>query len=528
MALAAQTVALFRIAFVTHQEMFGTLAKALQLQTQILLTLNARIDVARPVVLPFEFLDDRLPTRLGLDAHEAPRLAQSYRRREMGRLQHVLQQGFGHGILPETPHVAPGGQQFVKPVNKCRIKLHPRASTSKQPDLASTKTTRYIGGVYGLITLIMLTSTPLTPPDREPEQVLSTQVVANIGATVRALDVRAAAGVTAAEKDRLQTALLETGLFVLSSGQEADARLDLTRGGATMHLAVRRPNGTVWTELSVPWPAAGDPPPNARSISDRNERIRMYEQREMKLRWVNDPVPVASWYPGFYGPWGYSFRGLHPAYRGWRPLYLGTPYGLDPFWGYPVGGLGYWHPNLWLGPPTPWLALERQQQRRQRRPKRWELTQGDARIDELAFAEITGDAELARRIENAQSSKRRWWAVGFGAVSAGLVGSGAYLHLGADGTSRERSNQKTIGTSLLALGVASAVLAALAPWVESGPVLSADEAEARAERYNATLRREFDLTRDDLPESPASPPPTDVEPDRSKPNREPEAKPPPS
>lgn len=125
----------------------------------------------------------------------------------------------------------------------------------------------------------------------------------------------------------------------------------------------------------------------------------------------------------------------------------------------------------------------------------WQILRGGAEVlDDVTFAQIIGDPALELRLREERDATRLAYRLGLGAAALAGVGAGIALHQGR-GADRE-----TLGTSLIVVGGACAILALVVPELMRGYRLSPDEAQHRAELYNRSLRTELGLAPTDVEE----------------------------
>lgn len=120
------------------------------------------------------------------------------------------------------------------------------------------------------------------------------------------------------------------------------------------------------------------------------------------------------------------------------------------------------------------------------------LDQSDAWVIVRGRNEIIDDAELARRLEDSQLLEqienerywpKFWWRLGFGASAAASVGVGVPLAV-----TEGRSTRQTAGVSLIAVGAALGVLAAIYEQLGTQHVLTRVQAQELVALHNARLR----------------------------------------
>lgn len=133
--------------------------------------------------------------------------------------------------------------------------------------------------------------------------------------------------------------------------------------------------------------------------------------------------------------------------------------------------------------------------------RNWTVVRGSAeQLDDLDLAVILENDRLIARVEEYRFWERLLWVTGFGVATVAGTTTGFWL------LQRDDSDTRTIGVSLVMVGLVSGALALLFPTVGARHVFEASEAEALCGQYNATLRTTLDLRPEDVePVSTAKP-----------------------
>lgn len=302
-----------------------------------------------------------------------------------------------------------------------------------------------------VLTLTLLAQTPESVGG--PASTLTIELAEAVGSRIKRLAVPLVDASTSEEHTRLVAAIERTGLFTVVVDQSQEATLELRRVSPTEVLVAvtGREGERLWVK-GFAW-LAGETGAPTRTDDERYDLVKQYERRALAVRPIQRLVGAS----GFAFAWG------APA-----------PFG-DPAWGYSTG----------MGAAVPvqpgQLVAD------------WAVVRGKVeQLDELDFARLLADETLVRRVEEGRFWPRLYWALGFGAGAVAGVGGGLVLRTNDD------RDVRTIGYSVLTLGIASAILTVFAPAVGPEHVLPASEVEPLVDRFNAELRRELGLRPTDL------------------------------
>ncbi|MBC7792798.1 MAG: hypothetical protein H7Z43_03750, partial [Clostridia bacterium] len=244
----------------------------------------------------------------------------------------------------------------------------------------------------------------------------ATQVVIELtaaeGSVVRNITLYGDAGVTPEELAMMKRSLERTGLYVVVSPDAGPgAALELHRSSELQMVAVlRNREGEPLWSAAVNWPEAATAPALAEN-EEHHAKVTRYGRERLIVRvGVLGAAPPSTIYFG-----GYS-----------------QPYGFaDPSWGWGNGMMG--------GTPPPG-----------NKHADWVVVRGAADvIDEVEFAHLIGNENLANRIREKRNKPKLWWALSFGAGAVGGLTSGFLLY-----GDKHSDDTRAIGFSLLGVGVA--------------------------------------------------------------------------
>ncbi len=133
--------------------------------------------------------------------------------------------------------------------------------------------------------------------------------------------------------------------------------------------------------------------------------------------------------------------------------------------------------------------------------RNWTVVRGSAeQLDDLGLAVVLENDRLIARVKDYRTWERLLWVSGFGVAAAAVTTTGAWL------MKRDDSDTRTIGVSLVMVGLVSGALALLFPTVGARHVFGASEAQALCDQYNATLRKELGLKPEDVEQPTADAP----------------------
>jgi hypothetical protein len=271
-------------------------------------------------------------------------------------------------------------------------------------------------------------------------------VATTVGATVQtlALDL---AGLDPEEAAALREALERTGLFSIVEAGQATLAVRRIDPNAVL-LTVTDGGGQRLLINEQSWPIASATPVDEET---RHRRRLQYSRERLRL------MPVVQ-----------SLTPTLPVVFG----DLGARYPHEPV---------PWRFGLVGGVPT------------RTAPNDWVILRGPAEVlSEDDLAALLGDTALQRRLADERFWPRVAWVAGFGGLGLAGIGSGAWLSARSDRDSR------TIGLSLVTVGVVSVALALLFPVVGPQHVLDAGETAQILDGYNERLRHELELSPTDL------------------------------
>lgn len=309
-----------------------------------------------------------------------------------------------------------------------------------------------------------------------PATSLALQVARAVGATVSRIAVTTDDSVAPSERVAIDAAFGRAGLFVLVEPAKAAAIVEISRAdAATVVTTVIGANGeTLWTGRSA-WPTervaapAPDGAAAAKQTTEEETRLRLAQFSQQRLR-----IAVLT----------QSHFGL-PALLGDDPAptkqWQGDPGARAARWG--------------AGRPHGGTARVRRE---------WSVVRGQGDlISEMELARLLENRQLAERIEKARFWPRLFWVGGFGLASSVGVTAGAYF------VQSGNQDTRTVGVSMIAVGLVSGALALLYPTVGAGHVLEPTEAQRYCDQFNERLRKKLGLLPSDSePRVSAGPPPS--------------------
>jgi len=281
-----------------------------------------------------------------------------------------------------------------------------------------------------------------------PPVALARQIADAAGATCHVLRVGVEPSLGAGEGDDVLAALASTGLFEILTAEDAvkppDAVLTLRRpdDGAVEAELIGR-DGRALGAARVAWPRRSAS--TAPERGDDDERAARYTRERLAIERHADG---SSWVPL---PW-----------TDWAQPYHYVEHGVE-------------HGALVAIPPG----------------EAWRIVRGGDVLEELAFARLLGDPELAREIEEVRGERRLRWILGFSGVGVAGLAGGLALVLAPDPQASDSATLNAAGVSMLVVAGFCAGFAAIYPWLEASPVQTPADAQRRADGYNARLRREL-------------------------------------
>lgn len=297
---------------------------------------------------------------------------------------------------------------------------------------------------------------PLRPA---PSSALALDVAEAVGATVQKVALALDESISAMEGQALQAALLGTGLFELVEEAQASAVIDVRRidANALLVTITDRAGKRLWVGRGN-WPAQDhsqtdpeDAGPDAQTDEVRLEKVLAYRRHRLTVR------PTAPTYlpttPIGSGV-GWAFNTSFDRAHGWRT------------------GLGGVAPVL--------------------KGEDWEIVRGAAElISEEELALMVGDTALGSQIQQRGFWPRVLSGAGFGAGAVAGLGSGIWLY-------NQGRKQRSLGISLVTLGIASAAIAVVFPVAGHGHALTPTRAQEMCDQHNAQRRQELKLEPEDL------------------------------
>jgi hypothetical protein len=297
-----------------------------------------------------------------------------------------------------------------------------------------------------------------------PETVLALGLAEALGATVNEISLEPDATLGESETEALRAALERTGLFSVVGAQAAQCTLALKRIEEAVVLATAlSPGGERLWIGHVTWPPSATSPAGAHraeqpptAADDLHQRRLTYRRERLHIR----PVTRTWWAPPL-------FFAVSPG-RAWQRGFR---------W-----DLAFANPSMTSDLPNDWAVIR-----------------GAAQVvDDLALAELLGDQRLAEQVRQARTRQRLVWGGAFGGAALAAFGVGAWLRFAEAPSAAARQDRRAVGVSLVAVGVASAVIALLFPTVGGGHYLHVADAAARVDEYNELRRRELGLSPDDV------------------------------
>ncbi|OGR09476.1 MAG: hypothetical protein A2341_01605 [Deltaproteobacteria bacterium RIFOXYB12_FULL_58_9] len=303
-----------------------------------------------------------------------------------------------------------------------------------------------------MLTPILLSVCLVTQP-QSPATRLAVKVAEAMGATVEKLAVDTDESVTTTEKEAAIGALTRTGLFRIVDNAEAVAALKLSRiDNNTMLAAATSSLGDRMWIGHVDWPAAADSTardPEDDSFEETHKKLLIYHRERLRV------VPIVR---NIISP---PFVDLASAQ---------------------VLGTGLNNPSRWQLGYAGAVPISNA-------PSDWAIMRGTAEvIDETELAKLLGNEALVTQIEDARYWPQVGWMGGFGAGALAGITSGIIL------AREDDRDLEAVGISLLTVGVACGIIAALFPLAGPRHVLEPLEAERLTDQFNEGLRHRLALS----------------------------------
>ena len=292
-----------------------------------------------------------------------------------------------------------------------------------------------------------------------PPTALALEIAEGVGATLKVLHLVADPSVSPDERGALEEALAKTGLFELTADAGA-AKLQLRRVDDAILATVTSSTGErLWVGKRL-WPTGEAPEPKAIPPSQAAEadeeifaRVAAYRRQRLSIK----PIARTFWRTPLVIGYG--------AHR-WHRAGMGMSFGTS------------------VGPLAETTTTD------------WGIVRGKTQfLDELEFARLVDDSNLEKEISDHRFSSRLWWGGGFGLAALAGIGAGVGINNSVSSSNRD---MKTLGTSLIALGAVSGILALMFPRVGTDYIQSEDQAQIRIDRHNAEIRRDLGVSADDL------------------------------
>ncbi len=293
-----------------------------------------------------------------------------------------------------------------------------------------------------IVLITALTASPSAsnePPEHQPATRLALDLAEAMATRVEALALQLSE-LTQAEEEAIREALTRTQLFTLSP--TAPHTLTIKRMSDESILVSLAETGgpRIWVS-QLSWKTL-------RARHDALAREQTYQRESVRVEAFNRASGLGFW--------------------------LGT--GL----GRPIGSNNH-RGHLQLSGATPLIL----------RPELdWRIVRGAATvIDELQLAQLAGNTELEETIRTTRADRRRTWWMGFGGTSLVGLAAGSIINWQAGSGDDSNLSLRTLGTSLVLLGVAAGVTALFYPSVDKRHVLSAQQAQEVCDRFNRMLHQ---------------------------------------
>ena len=294
-----------------------------------------------------------------------------------------------------------------------------------------------------VLTGALLLASPSPPPDVEqpPATRLALELAETWGTRVDALNL-AFEKLSSADQAATTAAIAQTQLFALS--RDAIHTLTVRRidpNSVLVVLAETSSPSRLWVS-QFSWPTAA-------AQEAKVAREQDYARRSVRIEAFNRATAVGVSLGARLGhPIGYTRRPSHLQLAGATPLVL--------------------RPEL-----------------------DWRIIRGTATvIDELELAKLSGDGDLEEKINHTRAQRRRLWWLSFGSGALMGVTSGVIINQRAGPPTEDNLSQRTLGTSLIALGVAAGITAMFYPSTDERHVMTAEQAQEVCDRVNRMLRQE--------------------------------------
>ena len=296
-----------------------------------------------------------------------------------------------------------------------------------------------------MLTIVLMTALIASPngptevPEHQPATRLALDLAEAMATRVEVLALQLSE-LTQAEEEAIREALTRTRLFELSP--TAPHTLTIKRmSDESILVSLAETGGTrIWVS-QLSWKTE-------QAQHDALARKQSYQRESVRVEAFNRASGVGFW--------------------------LGT--GL----GHPIGSNSR-RGHVQVGGATPLIL----------RPELdWRIVRGAATvIDELELAQLSGNTELEETIRSTRADRRRAWWMGFGGASLVGLTAGSIINWQAGSDDAPNLSLKTLGTSLVLLGVAAGVTALFYPSVDKRHVLSAQQAQEVCDRFNRMLRQ---------------------------------------